>query len=145
MRSVVTACFLVAAAASCDRPPSTDLREWVASDHDRAEEKSRLKSGEQVRGGGSDDTTLIEMTWQSQCARCHGPLGRGDGPDGPMVKAQDLTSEELQSQRSDADLARVIRDGKGQMPKFDKIPPKVVEGLVARIRATRGFKGNLPQ
>jgi cytochrome c oxidase cbb3-type subunit 3 len=113
----------------------------MASDHDRAEEKSRLRSGEQVRPGDKDDdSTLVEFAWQSSCARCHGPYGRGDGPDGPMVKAQDLTREEWQAKVTDAEMAATIRNGKGQMPKFTG-PPKLVEGFVARIRASRGFKG----
>jgi cytochrome c oxidase cbb3-type subunit 3 len=64
-------------------------------------------------------------------------LGRGDGPNGPMLKATDLTSEEWQSKVADAEIAAAIREGKGgKMPKFD-LSDQVVGGLVSRIRALR--------
>ena len=64
-------------------------------------------------------------------------LGKGDGPNGPMMKASDLTREEWQASVTDADIAAVIKTGKGRMPKFD-LPDPVVRGLVGRIRAVRG-------
>lgn len=125
--------------AGCDRPPGTSLREWTPDDHDRAEEERGAQRG--PRGSTKDDpTALVEMTWQARCTRCHGPYGRGDGPDGPKLKARDLTNAGWQSKVTDAELAAIIRDGKGEMPKFDG-PPALVEGLVARIRATRGLAG----
>jgi hypothetical protein len=55
-----------------------------------------------------------------------------------MVHAADLTQAAWQSTVTDADLARSIVSGKGKMPSFADLPPKVVTGLVARIRALRG-------
>ena len=133
---------------SCDRPPSADgLAEWCAQDHDRTEENAKLRAGVQTTGnqpGQSDDTTLIEITWAQSCAQCHGAYGRGDGPQGPMVKAPDLTREEWQARTSDGDIEERIRSGKGAMPRFDSLPPTVVKGLVARIRNYRGAK-EIPQ
>jgi mono/diheme cytochrome c family protein len=134
-----------AAAAACDRPPAADgLREWSAADHDRNDDKE--KSGAQgagqrgPQGGGAaknDPAVLIEATWKAQCLRCHGPLGHGDGPEGPMVKAPNLAAVEWQDKVKDEDIAATIRNGKGKMPKFD-LPDSLVQGLVARIRASRG-------
>jgi mono/diheme cytochrome c family protein len=87
--------------------------------------------------GGTDVVQLVELTWRQQCSACHGALGRGDGQMGPMVKAPDLTREDWQSRVTDAEIAATIKDGKGKMPKFD-VPDPVVQGLVARVRATRG-------
>jgi mono/diheme cytochrome c family protein len=81
--------------------------------------------------------TLVEVTWRNQCASCHGLIGRGDGPQGPMVHATNLTQPEWQAKVTDQDIADVIRNGKNRMPKFD-FPPDVVAGLVARIRMARG-------
>jgi cytochrome c oxidase cbb3-type subunit 3 len=81
--------------------------------------------------------TLVEVTWRNQCASCHGLIGRGDGPQGPMVHATNLTQPEWQAKVTDQDIAEVIRNGKNRMPKFD-FPPDVVAGLVARIRMARG-------
>lgn len=143
--------FLVAALGAglgCDRPPGTEgLREWNAADHDRTEESAKLRAGFQSAGNDpnakSDDSTLVEITWAQNCQQCHGPYGRGDGPQGSMVKAPDLTRDDWQGRTSDADIADRIRSGKGAMPRFD-LPPKVVEGLVARIRTYRGAK-EIPQ
>jgi hypothetical protein len=54
-----------------------------------------------------------------------------------MVHAADLTVGAWQDSVTDAQIAEVIAHGKGKMPRFD-LPPKVVAGLVARIRASRG-------
>jgi cytochrome c oxidase cbb3-type subunit 3 len=129
----------------CDRPPGTEgLREWNAADHDRTEETSKLRAGTQVTGDQpKDDSTLIEITWAQRCMQCHGPYGKGDGPNGPMVKAPDLTRQEWQARVSDAEIAERIRTGKGAMPASD-LPPAVLEGLVARIRTYRDSQG-MPQ
>jgi mono/diheme cytochrome c family protein len=131
--------------AACDRPPAP-TREWTPRDHDRADENSRVSSGAQAaappRGSAAptpeeENRALTEMTWQNQCASCHGAVGRGDGPNGPMMKATNLTAEDWQSKVTNAEIAAVIKNGKAQMPKFD-LPDRVVVGLVERIRASRG-------
>jgi mono/diheme cytochrome c family protein len=134
----------VTALSGCDSPPAAaDLREWTAQDHDRSDEKERVASGAQAAptpGGGSKEDgnrVLIETTWRTQCATCHGFAGHGDGPNGPAVKATDLTKADWQSNRTDTEIAASITNGKGRMPRFD-LPPNVVTGLVARIRSSRG-------
>lgn len=132
-------------AAACDRAPSaSSLRDWTTADHD-GEQRSATASGapgaKQGARGAADaggPNLLVEVTWQKQCATCHGPNGKGDGPEGPMVKAQDLTREDWQAKIDDAQMASSIRNGKGKMPKFDKVPDEVVAGLVKRIRERRG-------
>ena len=136
---------LLVLAAACDSPPSADgLREWTPADHDRAEESARAAAGQSPAPGaipsgtpGGRPDPVLEATWAQQCAPCHGPVGRGDGPTGPMVHAADLTRPEWQASVTDADIARVIVNGKARMPAFPTLPPKVVSGLVARVRAAR--------
>lgn len=77
------------------------------------------------------------MAWSRQCASCHGIEGRGDGPNGPMVKAPDLSRPDWQAATSDEQIAAVIREGRNKMPRFD-LPPPTIAGLVRRIRALRG-------
>jgi mono/diheme cytochrome c family protein len=139
----VTLVVWALALASCDSPPAaSDLAEWTPQDHDRAEEKQRIASGAQAApaaSGGKDDGNhaLVEATWRNQCASCHGLVGHGDGPSGPMVKATDLTRDDWQRSMTDNQIAASIATGKGRMPRFD-LPPNVITGLVARIRASRG-------
>src|SRR5437868_466071 len=86
---------------ACDRAPSAaGLPEWTAKDHDHAEESSRLidrTSAKQESKDAGNASELVELTWRNQCATCHGMGGRGDGPNGPMVQATDLTADAFQS------------------------------------------------
>jgi cytochrome c oxidase cbb3-type subunit 3 len=150
LRSIPSLLLLafVALASACDRAPSASgLKEWAPSDHDRAEEQGRIQSGQQATAEpkgeagsgnvGGVSTKLIEIAWQQNCAVCHGVVGRGDGPNGPMVKAPDLTREEWQDKVTDDEIAAMIKGGKDKMPKFD-LPEPVLRGIIARIRASRG-------
>jgi mono/diheme cytochrome c family protein len=127
---------------ACERRPA-DLREWKADDHDRAEEQQKGKGGpsraappSSASASPDPNTTLVDVTWRTQCASCHGPGGKGDGPQGPMVHAADLTRPEWQSSVSDEQITATILNGKNRMPKFE-FPAPVLSGLVARIRASR--------
>jgi mono/diheme cytochrome c family protein len=139
---VLCSSFLLLFLSACDRPPSaTNLKEWVAQDHDRAEEEQRIASGQSTtarKDDGSQTQTLVDVTWRQQCVQCHGMLGKGDGPMGPMVKASDLTRDDFQARATDADIANVIRVGRGKMPKFDSLPDGALRGLVAKVRSLRG-------
>lgn len=132
VRRLVLLCLLLTVVAGCRRKPS---REWRADDHD--EEPG---SGAQVPGvaasaaASAGDDALADTQWRTACAVCHGMVGRGDGPNGPMVKAPDLTDKTFLAARTDAQLAAVIRGGKGKMPAFPQLPPSVVNALVRRIR-----------
>lgn len=118
----------------CDRAPSAEgLKDWTPADHDG--EKKAPNTGPKGDAGGAPP--LVELTWRNQCQSCHGPAGHGDGPQGAMVKAQDLSREEWQSKISDAEIVASITKGKGKMPKFD-LPDEVVKGLVVRVRSFRG-------
>lgn len=137
-----------AAMAGCDRAPMPgDVKEWTPADHDRTDEKARAQQGQAPAqngsarpsgsGGGDDLGAVVDLTWRQNCQPCHGPTGHGDGPNGPLVKAPDLTQEALQAKVSDEEMASTIKNGKNLMPKFD-LSGRVVAGLVARIRASRG-------
>ncbi len=120
---------------ACDRPPSATLAEWTPRDHEQKEQTAK-QQGKGKSGQGTGDA-LVEATWRNQCMTCHGPIGKGDGPTGPMVKAADLTDPAWQAKVTDEQLAQSIRKGKGKMPQFDLSEP-VVKGLIARIRTARG-------
>jgi len=126
------------AVVGCDRPPSGDMKQWTPADHDRAEEEARKAQGAPAETAKPDpQKVVIDMTWRTQCVQCHGPMGKGDGPQGPMVKAPDLTRDDWQGTVTDDQIAATIQNGKGRMPKFD-LPPDVLSGIVARVRSVRG-------
>jgi mono/diheme cytochrome c family protein len=132
---------------ACDGPPSpAGAVTWSAKDHDHAElsgqspgNPSNGKQGprleataEGTAGGGAGPRALGELVWMQQCARCHGSAGKGDGPGGP---ATNLSLPDVQARLSDAQVAEVIRGGKGRMPAFADLPPDVVTELVRKVRS----------
>jgi mono/diheme cytochrome c family protein len=132
------ACFalvaLSALAAACDRAPGNE-REWAPSDHDQPPGAAAASGQSRAQPGGA--TTLIDLAWSKNCASCHGAAGRGDGPQGPMLRAPDLTRADWQSRVTDQEILETIRKGRNKMPAFD-LPQPVLEGLVQRIRTFRG-------
>ena len=99
------AALLVAACQS-----GSDLPEWSPSDHDNNEKPTRQVTGDVAPG--SEDDTLVDVAWQQNCATCHGPAGRGDGPQSRMFRVSDLTNPDFQNNNSDEDIAAVIRKGR---------------------------------
>lgn len=114
------------------------VREWTPADHDQpAGAQAAPTARRQAPPKATADTVnLVELAWAKNCATCHGKAGRGDGPQGPMVKAPDLTRAGWQSSVTDEEIVRTIRQGRNSMPPFD-LPPAVLQGLAQRIRANR--------
>jgi mono/diheme cytochrome c family protein len=123
---------------ACEREAS-GLTEWTPADHDhQAEPRQRrtmanLAQKANPHSAPSQKNQVIDVTWQKQCATCHGKKGRGDGPSSTMVKARDLTVPEYQASVSDDQLRKVIREGKDKMPAFN-LPDSVIDGLVEHVR-----------
>jgi cytochrome c6 len=68
-------------------------------------------------------------TYKAKCAMCHGPDGKGG-----KMGTRDFASPEVQKE-SDADLAGIITNGKGKMPKYgEKLKENEIKDLVTYIR-----------
>ena len=129
--SVVTAALV----SACNETPP-DLREWRPTDHDHTENPNAdqvqvTDAGSSEPGHGLDDVTIV--AWQQNCTTCHGPLGRGDGPQGPMVHAADLSRSDWQASVTDDAIATTIQQGRGRMPGF-KLPDATIQRLVQLVR-----------
>ncbi len=133
MRQWAALFALITLVAACDRAPDP-TGEWSPQDHDPPEQQQ----GAQPQPSGKVDvaTQLAETAWAQICSQCHGPMGRGDGPNGALVKAPDLTDGDWQAKVSDQEIAQRIRAGKGLMPPND-LPDSTIAALVTRIRALR--------
>ncbi|MEI9940027.1 MAG: cytochrome c [Pseudomonadota bacterium] len=126
---------LAALTLACNDAPA-DLRQWKATDHDHtanpnADQVQVTDAGAAESKHGLDDVTIV--AWQQNCTSCHGPLGRGDGPQGQLVHASDLSRPDWQASITDEAIASTIRQGRGRMPSFN-LPDATVERLVALIR-----------
>jgi mono/diheme cytochrome c family protein len=128
--------FALCLTSACDRQ-APDLREWRASDHDHTQNPG----SDQVEGGPDAGSELAEhglnevvlVAWDQNCVRCHGRFGRGDGPQGPMVRATDLTNPRWQATATDDGIVKVIREGRGLMPAFP-LPETTLLSFVKLIR-----------
>jgi cytochrome c6 len=75
-----------------------------------------------------------EALFQEQCIGCHGPDGRAQTELGKKLGAADLTSDAIR-QQPDAELAKIVKDGKGKMPTFDKkLSDDEIRGVITYVR-----------
>jgi len=129
--------LVVFSALACNERPS-DLRQWRPTDHDHTENpgSNQVQVDPNDAGApavpGLEDVTIV--AWQQNCTQCHGQLGRGDGPRGPMVKATNLSDPAWQNGRTDEQIAAAIKLGRGQMPSFGQLPDVTIAKLVKLVR-----------
>ena len=68
-------------------------------------------------------------TYKAKCAVCHGPDGKGG-----KMGTKDFAAPDVQKE-SDAEMAGIIANGKGKMPKYaDKLKDNEIKDLVTYIR-----------
>ncbi|MCU1347566.1 MAG: hypothetical protein JWO56_596, partial [Acidobacteria bacterium] len=75
--------------------------------------------------------------YKAKCAACHGPDGSGNTTVGKSLKLRPLGSPDVQ-QLTDAELTKVIADGKGKMPAYGKkLTPDEIQCLITLIRTMK--------
>lgn len=137
-RDLAVSAVFASLAFACHRAPD-DLREWRPSDHHHQTESrpGNDPGAPQVTGSAEPAPPGLEQVtiaaWRRACAPCHGDFGRGDGPQGAMVHARDLTDPAWQAAASDAQIETTITKGRGLMPPA-ALPPETVANLVKLVR-----------
>ena len=76
----------------------------------------------------------------SKCAACHAKDGKGNASMAKMFKLKDAASLDLTgeatAQKTDAELAKAVAEGRGKMPSFkSKLKDAEISALVAYLRA----------
>ncbi len=128
--------LLLLTSIACNERPA-DAREWRPADHDHTENPGSDQVQVDPKDAGApavpglEDVTIV--AWQQNCTPCHGQLGRGDGPRGPMLKATNLSDPAWQSSVTDQQIGATIKLGKGAMPSF-KLPDVTIANLVRLVR-----------
>jgi cytochrome c553 len=84
----------------------------------------------------------VKETWEKNCAKCHGPDGKGDTKMGKKLEIKDFTDAKVQASLKDADMLKAIKEG---VKDGEKIRMKAAEGLSdeemkALVTYVRAFK-----
>lgn len=128
--------LLLLTCVACNQRPA-DAREWRPSDHDHTDNPGNGQVQVDPAASsapivpGFEDVTLV--AWKQNCTPCHGAIGHGDGPRGPMLKATNLSDPAWQSSVTDEQIAKAIKLGKGAMPPFN-LPDVTIANLVKLVR-----------
>ncbi len=87
-----------------------------------------------VQANPGPDSAASSATFRTKCAMCHGQDGSGSEV-GKSMNVPDLRSPAVQK-LPDAELAKVISNGKGGMPPFkNSLSEEQIYALVAHIRS----------
>ncbi len=82
-----------------------------------------------------------KRVYVDKCLKCHGEKGRGDGPKAEDLekKPADYTDKAKMSKFTDADLKKVVKEGKSPMPAYGtKLNDKEIEDVIAFVRTFGG-------
>jgi mono/diheme cytochrome c family protein len=103
---------------------------WVAPAAEKARKNPLPADKKNVEQG--------EKVAKTNCATCHGPKGKGDGPAAAALnpKPADWTSSRVQSQ-TDGELFWKISNGRGPMPPWKHLPENDRWAVILYIRSLK--------
>ncbi|MFQ5684965.1 MAG: c-type cytochrome [Candidatus Binatia bacterium] len=90
-----------------------------------------------VPPGNAADVTRGKKIYKMMCRKCHGNEGKGDGPKGKSLKKKpaNYTKPGFFDEHPDAELKKVVVEGKKPMPSFrKKLKDKDVDDVIAYIK-----------
>jgi cytochrome c6 len=75
-----------------------------------------------------------QAIFQQACVGCHGPDGKAATDTGKRLQAADLTASDIQ-QKSDSELAKTVKSGKGKMPAWEgKLSDDEIKAVVGYVK-----------
>ena len=83
-----------------------------------------------------------KAAFDTNCAKCHGPDGKGATKMGIKAGAKDLTDPKIQAELTDAKIAKTIKEGvvvgdKTKMKGFPELSADDVTALVAFVKSLK--------
>jgi cytochrome c553 len=81
--------------------------------------------------------------WADQCAKCHGPTGKGDTKMGKKLSIADLTDPKVQAKFTDEQAGKAIKEGikdesgKTTMKPIEGLSDDDIKALVAYVRTLK--------
>ena len=84
------------------------------------------------------DAKAGQAVYDKSCKSCHGPDGAGNAAIAKMMKVdmKDLKSADVQAM-SDADIKKVIAEGKGKMKPVASVTGAAADNVVAYLRSLK--------
>ena len=82
----------------------------------------------------------VKENWDKQCAKCHGPDGKGDTKMGQKLAIKNLTDAKLQAELKDDVAFKAIKEGikdsegKVKMKPAEGLSDDEIKALVAQVR-----------
>jgi len=82
----------------------------------------------------------VKETWDKECAKCHGPDGKGDTKMGKKLEIKDFTDAKYQESLKDDAMAKAIKEGVKQDEKTrmkayaETLSDAEIKDLVAFVR-----------
>jgi hypothetical protein len=84
---------------------------------------------------GCGPSERMETLYRQRCFSCHGASGRGDGPVAVSLPVAVPDFRETVQRKSNAQMRRVIKEGKGMMPAFGPaLAPGEINDTVRMVR-----------
>lgn len=83
----------------------------------------------------------VQVNWDKNCAKCHGPDGKGQTRMGRQSGAKDYTDPKVQAEIKDDAAFKAIKEGlshKGKevmKPMADKLSDEEIKALIEHVRA----------
>ena len=89
-------------------------------------------------GASAADAKAGQDVYAKSCKSCHGADGAGNPAIAKMMKVdmKSLDSAEVQAQ-SDADIAKIIAEGKGKMKPVKSVTGPAVDNVIAYVRTLK--------
>jgi len=85
----------------------------------------------------------VKENWDKQCAKCHGPDGKGETKMGQKLAIKNLTDAKLQAELKDEEAFKAIKEGikdsegKIKMKPAEGLSDDEIKALVAHVRTLK--------